>query len=72
MKDLYGIREQDINKLNNLGLIPDGTVIQEDGKNSRREKVYCIFFDTSKEKKLAYNAIYGDTWEKGTPYPDDF
>lgn len=61
MKDLHGIQKQDIDKLNSLGLIPDGTIIQEDGKNSKGEIVYCIFFNTSKEKGLAYNAIYGNT-----------
>lgn len=60
MKDLYGIRGQDIDKLNTLGLIPDDVIIQEDGKNSQGEKIYCIFFNTSEEKRLAYNAIYGD------------
>lgn len=60
MKDLYGIRKQDIDKLNTLGLIPDEAIIQEDGKDSRGENIYCIFFNTSEEKRLAYNAIYGD------------
>lgn len=58
MKDLYGIRKQDVDKLNSLGLIPDGAIVQKDGKNSRGEETYCIFFNNSKEKRLAYDAIY--------------
>lgn len=59
MKDLYGVRKQDLEKLADLGLLPSDAITQEDGNSDNGEQLYSIFFNTSAEKQVAFNAIYG-------------
>lgn len=55
MKDLYSVREEDVKKLKNLGLIPEGVLISPD-----TDETYTIFYDTSEDRDKAFEALYND------------
>lgn len=62
MKDLYCVRKKDIEKLAKMNLLPSTAIIQEDGKSEFDESpTYAVFFETSRERNLAFEAIYGDS-----------
>ncbi len=59
MKDLVSLHQRDIDRLNELGLIPEGALICKDGVSDvDGEQMFVIHFNTSDEKRKAFHAIY--------------
>lgn len=59
MKDLYGLREKDIEKLKSCGLVRDQIICSDGRSRLDGAPLYAVFFDTSEEKEAAYNVVFG-------------
>lgn len=61
MKDLYGIRKEDVDMLKQFGYISDETYVGEYGKSEiDGADLYWVAFDTSEEKNQAFNLLYNN------------
>ena len=59
MKDLYGLRMQDVDHLKKIGLLEQDAMLIDDGVSMiDSEPLYVIGFATSEERDKAYNALY--------------
>lgn len=66
MKDLYGLRMEDIENLKQMGHLDKDTVVCNDGKSIIDESpLYAVTFDTSEQRYKAYNVIFGKTKPEG-------
>lgn len=64
MKDLYGLRKEHIEKLMQMSLLDEDTIVYPDGISSHdSEPLYVVGFNTSEESDKAYNAIFGNNNE---------
>ena len=61
MKDLNGLRSEDVEALRKAGLIPDGVLIADFGRSENGDKLYSICYDNSDDKWKAFDYLYGDT-----------
>ena len=61
MKDLYGIRKEDVDRLKQSGYISDENHIGEYGKSETDGSVlYWVSFDTSEQKNKAFDFLYNN------------
>lgn len=61
MKDFYGLRKSDVDRLKQAGYCDDRFYIGNDGISERTgEPLFFISFDTSEQKNKAYEYLYGN------------
>lgn len=59
MKDLYGITQEDVDRLKEAGLIPEDIYIGEYGKSEcDGSMLYWVNFNNSVEKQKAFDFLY--------------
>ena len=70
MKDLYGLREEQVIMLKKLGLVDEDAVVYGDGKSViDGTPLYVISFPTSEDQEKAYNVIFGNSQLLGYKWP---
>ena len=59
MKELYGLRDEQVEKLKEMGYISNETIICNDGySNIDYAPLYAVMFETSEDKDKAYKELF--------------
>lgn len=60
MKDLYGLKAKDVDKLKYLGYLNENSIVYNDGNSIiNGEPLYVAAFDTSEDRDKAYEILFG-------------
>jgi len=59
MKDLYGLRKEQVDKLKTVGLLDNNSIVYKDGNSIiDGQQLFVVGFNTSEERDIAYDFIY--------------
>lgn len=59
MKDLVGLRAEDVKELREAELIPEDALVVDFGISESGEQLYSICYDNSDDNRKAFDYLYG-------------